>query len=114
MTLHVDVDSALKTLRWDDARCRNVGTKMFFDQSSEEEEQSRVVCDACPIRTECLLFGLTQRYGMWGGMTEKERRALKVEKKVVPCRRCDGFSTELVHSSFIGEVCGRCGVWWLS
>jgi WhiB family redox-sensing transcriptional regulator len=36
------------------------------------------VCRSCPVRTECLADALDNRveYGVWGGMTERERRAL--------------------------------------
>ena len=37
-----------------------------------------MVCVACPVRTECLAEALDGRieFGVWGGMTERERRAL--------------------------------------
>lgn len=36
------------------------------------------VCTTCPVKTECLAHALDQRieHGVWGGMTERERRAL--------------------------------------
>ena len=36
------------------------------------------MCLACPVRTECLAEALDSRieFGVWGGMTERERRAL--------------------------------------
>jgi WhiB family redox-sensing transcriptional regulator len=36
------------------------------------------VCRSCPVRAECLADALDNRveYGVWGGMTERERRAL--------------------------------------
>ncbi len=39
---------------------------------------AKVVCRACPVRMECLADALDNRveYGVWGGMTERERRAL--------------------------------------
>ena len=35
-------------------------------------------CRACPVRTECLAHALDERieFGVWGGATERERRAL--------------------------------------
>ena len=40
--------------------------------------KAKLVCVACPVRTECLAEALDNRieFGVWGGMTERERRAL--------------------------------------
>lgn len=32
------------------------------------------ICATCPVRPECLEAGLHEPYGVWGGMSEKERR----------------------------------------
>lgn len=39
---------------------------------------AKALCRACPVRAECLADALDNRveYGVWGGMTERERRAL--------------------------------------
>jgi WhiB family redox-sensing transcriptional regulator len=37
-----------------------------------------VLCEDCPVRRECLAEALdnNMEWGVWGGMTERERRAL--------------------------------------
>jgi hypothetical protein len=42
------------------------------------QNRAKAVCTGCPVRTECLAYALDQRieHGVWGGMTERERRAL--------------------------------------
>lgn len=42
------------------------------------QRQAREVCFSCPVRLECLIDALDNRiqFGVWGGMTERERRAL--------------------------------------
>ena len=42
------------------------------------QNAAKVVCAGCPVRTECLSDALDNRveFGVWGGMTERERRAL--------------------------------------
>lgn len=43
-------------------------------------EQNRVkqICNTCTVRAQCLAEALDNRieWGVWGGMTERERRAL--------------------------------------
>ncbi|KAE8764140.1 WhiB family transcriptional regulator [Georgenia thermotolerans] len=42
------------------------------------QRSAREVCFSCPVRRECLADALDSQteFGVWGGMTERERRAL--------------------------------------
>nr|WP_269466367.1 WhiB family transcriptional regulator [Tessaracoccus flavus] len=44
----------------------------------KDQKRARSVCAGCPVRSECLAEALDNRieWGVWGGMTERERRAL--------------------------------------
>lgn len=44
----------------------------------KEQRAAKVVCRACPVALDCLADALDNRteFGVWGGMTERERRAL--------------------------------------
>jgi WhiB family redox-sensing transcriptional regulator len=59
------------------ARCRTVDADGLFVTGARQRE-ARQFCRTCPVRTECLAHALDQRieFGVWGGMTERERRAL--------------------------------------
>lgn len=59
------------------ARCRDDDPETLFVQGAQQRD-AREVCKACPVRTECLAHALDNRirFGVWGGMTERERRAL--------------------------------------
>ncbi len=59
------------------ARCRGSDPDALFVQGAQQHEAKRL-CRACPVRTECLAEALDERieFGVWGGMTERERRAL--------------------------------------
>lgn len=60
------------------AACRGRDTEVFFELGKSERRirTARVVCEQCPVRAECLRENLTVPYGMFGGLTEAERRRL--------------------------------------
>jgi WhiB family redox-sensing transcriptional regulator len=59
------------------AACRDEDPDGLFVRG-KEQRKAKLVCIACPVRTECLAEALDGRieFGVWGGMTERERRAL--------------------------------------
>ena len=59
------------------ARCRTENAEDLFVTGADQRE-AREFCFACPVRTECLAHALDQQveFGVWGGMTERERRAV--------------------------------------
>jgi WhiB family transcriptional regulator, redox-sensing transcriptional regulator len=59
------------------ARCRTTDPDDLFVQGAAQN-RAKQVCLGCPVRTECLADALDNRveFGVWGGMTERERRAL--------------------------------------
>jgi hypothetical protein len=66
--------------RWRElAACRGTDLEVFFPGRGESAEPARQVCAACPVRQPCLDYAITNRivYGIWGGLTERERRALR-------------------------------------
>ena len=59
------------------AACRTTDPDMLFVQGAAQN-RVKAICLGCPVRTECLADALDNRveFGVWGGMTERERRAL--------------------------------------
>jgi WhiB family redox-sensing transcriptional regulator len=57
--------------------CRMADPDSLFVQGAAQN-RAKAVCLTCPVRTECLADALDNRveFGVWGGMTERERRAL--------------------------------------
>lgn len=80
------------------ARCRDVDRRLFFEPEGESAKprarrvrQAKAVCAECPVRRECLLFALAtpEHYGIWGGLTARERATLKHRRPAGPTRRTD-------------------------
>jgi WhiB family transcriptional regulator, redox-sensing transcriptional regulator len=59
------------------AKCRTTDAEDLFVMGAQQRE-AKLFCRACPVRTECLAHALDEgiEFGVWGGMTERERRAL--------------------------------------
>lgn len=59
------------------AACRDLDPDELF-VTGAAQNKAKLVCRACPVRAECLADALDNRveFGVWGGMTERERRAL--------------------------------------
>jgi WhiB family redox-sensing transcriptional regulator len=59
------------------AACRQDDPESLFVEGAAQN-RAKAVCGGCPVRTECLADALDNRveHGIWGGMTERERRAL--------------------------------------
>ncbi|MBB6170255.1 WhiB family redox-sensing transcriptional regulator [Nocardiopsis mwathae] len=57
--------------------CRETDPDAMFVQGAAQN-RAKLICRGCPVRTECLADALDNRveFGVWGGMTERERRAL--------------------------------------
>jgi WhiB family redox-sensing transcriptional regulator len=59
------------------AACRGAEPDELFVQGAAQN-RAKAVCFGCQVRTECLADALDNQteFGIWGGMTERERRAL--------------------------------------
>lgn len=59
------------------ALCKTSKPDELFVRGAEQHK-AKVVCGACPVRAECLAEALDNEieWGVWGGLTERERRAL--------------------------------------
>jgi len=60
------------------AACKGVYDVTFFPQTKDEERIARTVCSMCPVDVDCLNHALetNERFGIWGGLNERERRKL--------------------------------------
>ncbi|WP_018157238.1 WhiB family transcriptional regulator [Demetria terragena] len=67
------------------AVCRNGAPDELFAKGAAQQS-AKVICQRCPVVAECLADALDNRteYGVWGGMTERERRALLRRRPDVP------------------------------
>ncbi len=67
-------------LGWQErALCAQTDPEAFFPEKGGSTREAKKVCTQCEVRAECLDYALAhdERFGIWGGLSERERRKLK-------------------------------------
>jgi len=67
-------------LSWQDrALCAQTDPEAFFPEKGGSTREAKKVCQSCEVKAECLDYALAhdERFGIWGGLSERERRKLK-------------------------------------
>jgi len=67
-------------LGWQErALCAQTDPEAFFPEKGGSTREAKKVCSGCEVRAECLDYALEndERFGIWGGLSERERRKLK-------------------------------------
>ncbi|GII88226.1 hypothetical protein Ssi03_62160 [Sphaerisporangium siamense] len=65
------------------AACKGQDPELFFEPAARSKEdpdvkRAKAICAGCPVRRECLIDAVERKeqYGIWGGLTEREMRAI--------------------------------------
>jgi hypothetical protein len=85
--------------------------EVFFPERGESAGPARRVCAACPVRQPCLDYAISNRivHGIWGGLTERERRALRSSwvrasrrerDRAIVAAETDGFTAAAIGRTF--------------
>ena len=67
-------------LAWQEhALCAQTDPEAFFPEKGGSTREAKAICASCEVRAECLEYALEndERFGIWGGMSERERRRYK-------------------------------------
>ncbi len=61
------------------ALCAQTDPEAFFPEKGGSTREAKRVCLSCEVRAPCLEYALghDERFGIWGGLSERERRRLK-------------------------------------
>ncbi|MER5811712.1 WhiB family transcriptional regulator [Streptomyces sp. NPDC002033] len=79
------------------AACRELGSRLFFHPAGERgpdrarrDAAAKEVCALCPVQRDCLRHALEveEPFGVWGGLTERERRRLMADEDGRPALPC--------------------------
>lgn len=69
--------------RWHvDAPCSQADPEAFFPEKGESYAGAKRICGRCDVREQCLEWALDnrERFGVFGGLSERERRSLLQER----------------------------------
>jgi len=66
-----------------DALCAETDPEAFFPEKGGSTREAKRVCAGCPVRLQCLEYALgnDERFGIWGGLSERERRRLRLQRR---------------------------------
>ncbi len=76
---------ALDQLSWQDyANCRGADADLFFPERGASTRKAKAICAQCEVRSKCLEFAIREgeKFGIWGGMSERERRRVRRDRLV--------------------------------
>lgn len=61
------------------ALCAQTDPEAFFPEKGGSTREAKSVCSRCEVRAQCLEYALKndERFGIWGGLSERERRRIK-------------------------------------
>ncbi|SDP21196.1 Transcription factor WhiB [Streptomyces sp. cf386] len=82
LRMHIDTITTITSpdLDWQqEALCAQTGADFFFPEPGSSVREAKRICGLCPIRSTCLEYALDndERFGVWGGLSEKERLELR-------------------------------------
>jgi WhiB family redox-sensing transcriptional regulator len=65
----------------ENALCAQTDPEAFFPEKGGSTREAKRICSGCDVRAECLEYALAhdERFGIWGGHSERERRRLRRE-----------------------------------
>ena len=69
-----------EVLAWQaDALCAQTDPEAFFPEKGGSTREAKRICGQCDVRAQCLEYALEndERFGIWGGLSERERRKLR-------------------------------------
>ena len=71
-------------LAWQtDALCAQTDPEAFFPEKGGSTRDAKRICTTCEVKAQCLEYALQndERFGIWGGLSERERRRLRRSSK---------------------------------
>lgn len=91
-----------------DAHCRGLDPNLFYPtHRGDANPVAQATCNACPVRDQCRQYAIDngERHGIWGGTTDKQRRATRRTQRVNRCGTNNGYQ---LHQYRHEPACDAC------
>jgi WhiB family redox-sensing transcriptional regulator len=77
----LDADDNTELAWQEQSLCAQTDPEAFFPEKGGSTREAKRICVGCEVKSECLEYALMhdERFGIWGGLSERERRRLKRE-----------------------------------
>lgn len=72
-------------MAWQDfANCRGADPDLFFPERGASTRTAKGICRECSVQEDCLEFAIvsSEKFGIWGALSERERRKIRRERKI--------------------------------
>jgi WhiB family redox-sensing transcriptional regulator len=76
----MDVEPEPEDDQWQErALCAQTDPEAFFPEKGGSTREAKRICLGCEVKDACLEYALAndERFGIWGGLSERERRRIK-------------------------------------
>lgn len=80
-------------MAWQDfANCKGADPDLFFPERGASTRTAKQICRECSVQAECLEFAIvsSEKFGIWGGLSERERRKIRRQRAVAAAGRQAG------------------------
>ena len=66
----------------EEANCKGADADLFFPERGASTRKAKAVCRACTVQDQCLEYAVenSEKFGIWGGLSERERRRIKRQR----------------------------------
>ena len=66
----------------EEANCKGADADIFFPERGASTRKAKSICRACSVQEDCLEFAIenSEKFGIWGGLSERERRRIKRQR----------------------------------
>ncbi|WP_320782972.1 WhiB family transcriptional regulator [Streptomyces sp. CRN 30] len=77
--MYIETPAPPASARPEQALCAQTGADFFFPEPGSSVREAKRICGMCEMRPACLEYALAndERFGVWGGLSEKERHLLR-------------------------------------
>lgn len=76
---HIEPMDTYADTKWmSEGNCAHKPPSLFFPSDGVGVEKAKLVCEECPVATQCLEYAIENRidHGVWGGTSERQRRRI--------------------------------------